>query len=309
MDTRRPIDAQAFLLTSLLCLIWGFQQVAIKFAAPDISPLMQIGIRSGIAALLVALAMRWQGEAVFVRDGSGNAGMAAGLLFAIEFVLIGEGLRYTSASHMVVFLYTAPVFAALGLHATLPNERLAPLQWAGIALAFAGILIAFLMRGGISSQAGSNVLLGDALALAAGIAWGATTVIIRNSVLAKASAKRTLLYQLVGACLLALVVAIVSGQWGWRITPMSLASMTFQAFVVAFFSYLAWFWLMRRYLASRLGVFTFMSPLFGVAFGVTLLGESLEPSFVVGAAMVLAGVVMVSGYDWLRKPRAAPRLA
>ncbi len=179
------------------------------------------------------------------------------------------------------------------------------MQWAGIALAFAGILVAFLMRGGTSSAAatsGSNVLLGDALALAAGIAWGATTVIIRNSVLARASAKRTLLYQLVGACVLALMVAMVSGQWGWRVTPMSLASMTFQTFVVAFFSYLAWFWLMRRYLASRLGVFTFMSPLFGVTFGVTLLGETLEPSFVVGAVMVLTGVVMVSGYDWVRGP-------
>ncbi len=308
MDTRRPIDTQAFALTTLLCLIWGFQQVAIKFAAADLSPLMQIGIRSGIAALLIALAMRAQREAVFVRDGSGKAGVTAGLLFAIEFVLIGEGLRHTSASHMVVFLYTAPVFAALGLHVTLPTERLAPLQWTGIALAFAGILVAFLMRSGSPNTPGSNVLLGDALALAAGIAWGATTVIIRNSVLAKASAKRTLLYQLVGACLVALAVAFASGQWGWRVTPMSLASMTFQTLVVAAFSYLAWFWLMRRYLASRLGVFTFLSPLFGVAFGVTLLGETLEPSFVGGAVMVLIGVVMVSGYDWVRA-KPAPRAA
>ena len=305
MDTRRPIDTQAFMLTTLLCLIWGFQQVAMKFAAADITPLMQIGIRSGAAALLVALAMRMQGEAVFVRDGSLKAGVAAGFLFAIEFVLIGEGLRYTSASHLVVFLYTAPIFAALGLHVTLPSERLAPLQWAGIALAFAGIGVAFLLRGGSAAASGSNMLLGDALALGAGIAWGATTVVIRNSVLARASAKRTLLYQLVGASLLALAVAFASGQWGWRFTPTSLTSMAFQIFVVAFFSYLAWFWLMRHYLASRLGVFTFMTPLFGVAFGITLLNETLEPSFIAGTVLVLAGVVMVSGYDWVRRPAPA----
>ncbi len=164
------------------------------------------------------------------------------------------------------------------------------------------------MAAASTSTSPSNVLLGDALALGAGIAWGVTTVIIRNSVLAKASAKRTLIYQLVGACVLALVVALASGQWGWRVTPMSLASMTFQTLVVAFFSYLTWFWLMRRYLASRLGVFTFLSPLFGVAFGVTLLGETLEPSFVGGAVMVLIGVVMVSGYDWVRA-KPAPRTA
>jgi drug/metabolite transporter (DMT)-like permease len=319
MDTRRPIDVQAFALTTFLCLIWGFQQVAIKVASSDIAPLMQIGVRSGVAALLVVAAMAWQGERVFVRDGTGRAGLLVGLLFGLEFVLIGEGLRHTTASHMVVFLYTSPIFAALGLHATLPGERLALLQWAGIALAFGGIVTAFLLRAapapGASVATGAGVapvaatLLGDAMALAAGAVWGATTVVVRNTSLAKASAKRALVYQLTGACALGLLVAALTGQTGMRATPMSLASMAFQILVVAFFSYLAWFWLLRRYLASRLGVFTFLAPVFGVGFGVALLGEKLEPAFVVGTVLVLAGVVMVSGYDRVRRHPTPPKPA
>ncbi len=316
MDTRRPIDAPAFALITLLCLIWGFQQVAIKWASPDIAPLMQIGLRSGVATLLVALAMVMQGERVFVRDGTGRAGLAVGLLFGLEFVLIGEGLRHTSASHMVVFLYTSPIFAALGLHATLSSERLAPLQWFGIALAFAGIVTAFFFRtpAGASAAAPgataptSVTLLGDAMALAAGAAWGAATVVVRNTSLAQSSAKRALVYQLAGACVLGLGVAVGTGQTAVRVTAVAVASMTFQVLVVAFFSYLAWFWLMRRYLASRMGVFTFLAPVFGVAFGVALLGEKLEAAFVVGTVLVLSGVVMVSGYDWVRRrPATAQR--
>ena len=70
---------------------------------------------------------------------------------------------------MSVFLYTAPVFAALGLHWLLPEERLTPLQWLGVAIAFAGIAVAFLGKGG--QQAASNMLLGDAMGLMAGLLW------------------------------------------------------------------------------------------------------------------------------------------
>lgn len=90
----------------------------------------------------------------------------AGLLFGVEFLLVAQGLVYSTASHISVFLYTAPVFAALGLHWLLPEERLTPLQWLGVAIAFAGIAVAFLGKG--DPQAASNMLLGDAMGLTAG---------------------------------------------------------------------------------------------------------------------------------------------
>jgi drug/metabolite transporter (DMT)-like permease len=299
--TRRPIDAQALGIMVLLCLTWGFQQVAMKSIAAEVTPLMQIAIRSAAATVVVAALMWRGGEPVLVRDATTVPGLMAGMLFAIEFVLVGEGLRHTTASHMVVFLYTAPIFAALGLHATLPSERLHALQWFGIALAFVGITVTFFLRSGTNMQAAAgNMLLGDALALLAGAAWGATTVVIRNSALAQASAKRSLLYQLACAAVLPAIVAMLMGQTGVRGSPFVWANLTFQTLVVCVASFLAWFWLLRRYLASRLGVFSFLTPLFGVGFGVWLLGETVEPSFLIGSALVLAGIVMVSGYDWVR---------
>src|SRR6185369_8823562 len=114
--------------------------------APDIAPLLQIALRSGIAALLVGLLMFVRGERISLADGSWRPGLLVGVLFALEFLFVGEGLRHTSASHTVVFLYTAPAFAALGLHWKLPVERLQPLQWVGVVLAFAGIVVAFFGR-------------------------------------------------------------------------------------------------------------------------------------------------------------------
>jgi drug/metabolite transporter (DMT)-like permease len=70
--------------------------------------------------------------------------------------------------------------------------------------------------------------------------------------------------------------------------------MAYQGVLVAFASYLVWFWLLTKYYAARLSVLTFMSPLFGVAAGVIFLGERLTPAFVASALLVAAGIVLVN---------------
>ncbi len=302
MDTRQTLDRRAVILMLVLCMIWGLQQSLMKLAAPDVAPVMQIAVRSGVAALLVSLLMLWRRERIALLDGTWRAGVLVGLLFGFEFLLVSEGLRHTSASHMAVFLYTAPIFVALGLHLTLPSERLNALQWTGIAVAFIGIAVTFLGRGAAVVPAGeaANILLGDILALLGGMTWAATTVVIRCSSLARASASLTLLYQLLGAFALLLPAALVMGQAAINPTALAWGVLLFQSLIVSFASFLVWFWLLKKYLASQLGVFSFITPLFGVAFGVWLLNESLEPRFLVGAVLVIAGVILVNGHTWIR---------
>ena len=303
ITTRKPIDGFAAGTMLLLCAIWGAQQVAIKLAAPDVAPIMQVALRSGLSALLVAALMVWRGRGLSPRGRTARPGLLAGALFAAEFLFIAEGLRRTSASHMAVFLYTAPVFTALGLHLLLPAERLRRHQWLGVLVAFAGIALAF--RGG-TAWGGLTVstLAGDLLGILAGAAWGATTVVIRTSALSEAPPSQTLLYQLAGGFVLLLAAAFASGQAGRvSLTPVAWGSLLFQGVVVSFASYLTWFWLLRRYLATRLSVFSFMTPIFGVTFGVLVLGDPISPSFGGGAALVLAGITIVSGAGLLR-PRS-----
>ena len=284
-----------------LCLLWGLQQVAIKLAAPDIATIVQASARSGIAALLVGLLMCWRGGWEGIRQGTLPAGLLAGALFAAEFLLIALSLQYTAASHVAVFLYTAPIFSAVGLHLLLPGEQLRLLQWLGIAVCFGGIAVGF--GAGMSlAEMDSRMLLGDALAVLAGMAWGATTVVVRTSRLSEAPPSLTLFYQLSVAFLLLLAIAFAFGQVRQiRLTPMAIGSVLFQGVVVSFASYFAWFWLLRRYLASNLAVFSFMTPLFGVTFGVILLNEPLSWNFVAGAVLVLLGITLVSSEQWVRR--------
>ncbi|MDG9788544.1 DMT family transporter [Acinetobacter johnsonii] len=309
MSSRQALDSKASGIMFGLCILWGLQQVVLKLAAPDISAVMQIALRSGLSAFMVYPMIKLaKGTSLWGRDYLA-AGILVGLLFAAEFFLVAQALRFTSAAHTVVLLYTAPIFVALGLHWKLPAERLSLIQWLGIACAFFGIVIAFLFPPAVSQAAASSALWGDVLALLAGVLWAATTIAVRLTKLAEAPATQTLFYQLFIAFLVLFPVAFFMGQATIHWSVLSLTSLLFHTVVVSFASYLIWFWLLKKYLASQLGVFSFLTPIFGMCFGVVLLNEQLELNFLVGTCFVLMGVVAVSLHHKIKQYAQAFKVA
>ncbi len=291
-DTRRPLDGLAVGAMIALSALWGFQQVAIKLAAHGISLVMQGGLRSGIAAVLLMLWAAARRIPLFGRDGTLRAGLLVGAMFGAEFALIYAGLAYTTAARMVVFLYLAPCLTALGLALFVPGERLSVTQWAGVLLAFGGVVAAF--AEGFASNFGPT-LQGDLFGVVAAAIWAATTVTIRATGLARISAAKVLFYQLAVSAAMLPLASIALGEPGIvALTPVALASLAYQSAVVAFASYLTWFWLLTRYLASRLSVFSFATPFFGVLFGHLALGDPVSPAFAGAATLVGAGIALVN---------------
>lgn len=292
---RKALDTLAVTTMLVLCVLWGLQQVAVKLAAPSMGPVLQIGLRSLAAAVLVFGVIVWRGERLSLHDRFFVPGIGAGVLFALEFLCVAVGLQLTTASHMSVFLYTAPIFTVLGLHRFIPGERLGTLQWAGALAAFAGIAVAFSNGFSQSGRDWTSMLAGDALGVLGGAFWAATTLLIRRSALSEAPPAITLFYQLASCGVILVAIGLMVGQGvSVEMTGTVWSSLFFQAVIVAFFSYLVWFWMLRKYLASRLSVFSFLTPMFGVGFGVLLLDDPLDPRFIAGALLVMLGVVMVN---------------
>lgn len=307
MSARNNIDGKAGAAMVMICAIWGLQQVAIKAAESDISAVLQIAIRSGIAALAVYLLARFKGEKFLLDPRTLLAGFGVGLSFALEFFFVSEGLRYTSASHMAVFLYTAPLFSAIGLHFFIRHERLSAVQWAGIAIAFGGVVLAISAMG--ESSGGVNQLRGDIYGLLAGLSWGGSTILIRTTGLANCSSKQTLLFQLTGACIVLSLLAMTMQNVHFTLSSVAWSSLVFQTVIVSFISYLIWFSLLRHYQASSLGILTFMTPIFGILAGVVILGEPLQIEFVLGSVLIVLGLIVVScSYLFYFTRRIAPKI-
>lgn len=261
-------------------------------AGAGISPALQAGLRSIGSALLVVAWARWRGVPLFVRDGTLGPGVAAGVLFAIEFLFLFWGITLTPASRGVIFLYTAPFLMAVGAHYLLPGDRLTRPKTIGLLIAFAGILVAF--ADGLR-QPTHRQLVGDLLCFAGALAWAATTILVKGKRLNRMSPERILLYQLAVSAAVLPVASVVTGEEGFHgVTPLVLAALAFQISIVAFASYAAWFWLVARYPTSRLASFTFLTPVFGVAFGGLLLDEPLGPGLLAAVALVGAGIYLVN---------------
>ena len=293
-DRQTRLDGVAVLSLVLCCFLWGLNQVAVKAALPQVPPLAQAALRSVGAALLVFGWARWRGIPLFQRDGTLKAGMLAGSLFAAEFACIFIGLQFTTASRMAVFIYLSPFVVALGMPFIARSERLSLPQIVGLVIAFGGVAWAF-AEGFTRPAAGDRQWLGDALGVAAAVLWGATTLVIRATPLGRASAEKTLLYQL-GVTALALGAAslLTEPPWDTQLLPLTWASLAFQMVVVSFASYLLWFWLVRHYAATRLAAFTLLTPVFGLLLGALLLGEQITPRLVTALVAVGAGIVMVN---------------
>jgi len=286
------LDALAVTLLIACCLFWGFQQLLIKTVVGEVPPLWQASLRFVGATVLLWLWCAWRGIRLFERDGTFWPGLLAGALFAVEFSGIYLGLRDTSVSRLTVFLYSSPFVVALLLPRFVPSEKLRAVQWAGLVLAFAAVALAFSEGFG---QTTPRQLRGDALAIMAGAAWGLTTLVIRSSRMATASAEKTLFYQVAVTAVVAPLLSLALGEtWSLRYSAWAWTSIAVQTLVGAFASYLTWMWMLRRSPATALSSFTFLTPLFALVLGVVFLGEHLTVQLVLALVGVAVGIVLVN---------------
>jgi len=286
------LDFKSIFLLIIISGSWGFNQVAIKVANQSIPPVLQAGIRSIGAAVLVMIWMWYRRTPLFEKDKTLWWGILVGFLFSVEFILIYWGLDFTNASRAVIFLYTTPFFVALGATIFIPGEKLGTGQLLGLFLAFIGIIIAFKESLSLPTR---EMLTGDIMMVGAAVLWAATTVIIKASPLSVIKPGKTLFYQLAVSGMIMPAASIILNEPGLgSMTVIGLSSLIFQTVWVAFITYFTWFWLISNYAVSRLSSFTFLTPLFGVLFGIVLLNESLTLNLIVALFMVGSGIYVVN---------------
>jgi len=295
LERRARLDGWAVALMLLLCLLWGIQQVGTKVAAQQgLPPLVQASARS-IGASILVLSWVWltaggtAARAMLQVDRSFGPGLLIGAVFTAEFILLFEGVTRTTASHATLLLYTAPFWTALGAHVWIPGESLSRRQAIGLVCAFVGVAVA--------AGSGGGNWAGDAMVMGGALLWGVVNVLIRCSTGLRGQAPaRVLLYQLGPSAVLLLLLSVATEAWVnvADATRLAWGALAYQTFVVAFASYLTWFWLMTRYQVSRLSAFTVVTPLFGIVAGGVLLHEALPLGLYAGFALVAAGLRLVN---------------
>jgi drug/metabolite transporter (DMT)-like permease len=284
----RSLDLFGAATILTLSVIWGLNPIVFKTALAEVGPQSLSGIRCAIGCLCI-LAYAWVTKrAIFRVDGTEILGLLLGLIYVAQHFALFESLRWITLSHSAVFLYTAPLVVAFGTTFLSRNERLRPLQWMGLFLAFLGVVGEFSRGWGVSYPAG------DAMALLAALLWAASTLLIKGTQLSRIEPVKTVFYQTATAAIICPFAAWAQGEGApTGLSVSTYAALIWQGVGIVGVTYAIWIWLLGRYPAAQLSAFGFVTPLTGVAVATLFVGEPLTDNLVVAAALVIAGLVLV----------------
>ena len=287
---KETLDLKAVAILTGLCMLWGFNAVTIKISNAGIAPVFSAGIRSVIAVIALVIWMRAKKVPLF--PSNLWDGVVVGLLFGAEFACLYASLLYTTASSAWILLYATPFFHAVGAHFFLKDDRLTVYKTTGLALAFIGIIVLLSKHLGLPSWVG---LVGDLLAFAAAALWALTTIYIKRRLVGSVSFHNTLFYQTLFSIPILFLISVLIKE-----TPIDhldgaiVLSIVFQGIIVAFISYLLWFYLVHEYPVSRLSAFTFLTPVFATISCVVFLHEPLTWKLSVSLILVSLGIYVVN---------------
>lgn len=290
LDRRSAVDAAAVAVMVWLTFSWGLNGVAAKLSNTGYDPIFVSIVRSAIAAVLVFLWCRFRGIPLFTKDGTLLPGLVAGLLFGCEFILIFIGLDYTSVARSSLLVNSMPFWVLIGAHFLL-GEHMSARKWFGLVLAFLGVVLVFSDKLSLPTP---DAIKGDIMSLGAGICWALTVLVIKRSTLQTASAEKLLLYQLAVSAVLTAPLLAFAGPPVRDGNLLATGALVFQAVYVVAFTYVVWFWLMRRYPAAGLSSFAFLTPAFSVLCGAIFLNEPLSMRIFAALALISAGLIIVN---------------
>jgi len=259
----------AMLLQSLLS---AGTYLAAKRALADLSPFEIALFRFALAGAFYAALWRWSGVRIARRDLLALAGLGV-LAIPVNQGFFLYGMSLTTPGHGALLYALAPVFVFLFARWRL-GERATRLKIAGVALAFAGVVVVLAGRGAVGLDVAARGLLGDLLVLVAVLASTGAAIATGSAVY------------------LPFGVAMSDLSAFGRATAGAWSSILYLALLQSVLAYLLYYWALRRSEASRVAIWSNTQPVLAAALSWALYGEPVTGTFALGGAMVIGGVVL-----------------
>ena len=275
--------------------IWGGTFVGGKIVVASLTPLMGSFARYVIACIaLLAAAFVLEGGLPKLTQRQLGATFVLGLfgVFAYNLFFMGA-LEKLPGSRAALIIALNPAIT-IAISAVALRERLSAVRWIGVAVALFGVAIV-VSRGDLGSLASGSIGAGELLMFGAVSSWALYTVIGRKVLGGLSPLAATNYAAMWGTVLLAAVsspqlASLTAAQFDWQVV-VSLLYLGVCGTALAF----VWYYMsVKKFGAGRASIFNNLVPVFGVTISVLLLGEALLPSMLIGGAVTIAGVMMVS---------------
>lgn len=276
-------------VTLFTAILWGGNSVAIKVALGGMPPLTVAGFRFLLGGAFITLWCLLSSTRLWLKPGETRQISSLLLLFVAQIGLLNLGTDYTLASRSTIFISTYPFFTALFAHLFIRGDQLHRGKVVGMTLSFSGVVVVFgesLLEGKWQYLVGDIIVIGSALLLGARQVY--TKRLAQNI-----DPARLLLWQS------AFSLPIFFGASLWvedlervELTSRVLTGIFYQGVVIAGFCFLVMTHLLKRYRASQIGVYGFVTPIFGVLLSGLVLNEPISPGLIGSMILVGAGIAL-----------------
>ncbi|HEX3049436.1 MAG TPA: EamA family transporter [Aggregatilineaceae bacterium] len=281
-----------------LGLIWGSSFLLIKIAVDELGPLPLVSVRIGLAAVVMMVYLR-----VTHRGWPRNRQEAAALLFvgvantALPFTLITWGEKDIDSGLATVLNATTPLFTLVIAHFGLSDERITPYKAAGLGLGFLGVV---LLASRNTESSSPNPLLGQIAVLVASGFYALSAVTIRRY-LRGVDRFAIAGYSLIVGGITMVVITMLTvrplpdvGDLGVDVV-LAVITLALLNTVVAYFLF---YHLLSTWGATRTSLVTYVMPPIGITLGAIFLDETIDWKIVVGAGMILGGIIAANWHMW-----------
>ena len=288
----------AILLTLSICLLWGGNPVAVQFAADKLPPLLIGTIRFLLATGFMYFWCRLGGHSIAITREQFPYVFGAGLLLFSQIGLFHLGIDKTSSSHGTLLINTY-VFWVMVLESYLLRTALLS-RWkiSGLIVAAIGVVIIIYSGLGQKEQLDEPTLRGDLLIAISGFVLALKILLTKAAMPKMASSPFIFWHDLIGMGLLAISSLLFETWPGMEaFTWGSTLSLLYQGLCVAGFCFGMQAFLLQKYSATSISVYSFTSPLFGVILGALIRGDEISIWFGLAAALVAAGIYLVNRPD------------
>jgi len=289
-SNNRELPLLAAMNTSLLCIGFGANAVAIKISLSGLGAFTTAGVRFTIAALAIFLWAKITRRTFSVKKEQIHQLLIISAIFTVQLALLYLGMSKTNASRGTLLINLQPFFVLFLAHYFIPGDRITKKKFLGLFMGFSGMTLVLLGKKGVTT----DIQTGDFLILSTAFVWACNTVYIKRII------KTFEPFQIVLYPMIFSVPFFFLSGFLWDCPVMThinlkiLGSLLYQSLITASFGYVVWNSLLQKYGAVSLHSFIFIMPVSGTLLGGLILGEPITANLLFALTLIVSGILVVN---------------
>lgn len=300
-DGARPLDWYSATLALTAAALWGGTAVAVKYSGDMLPPVTIAAIRFALAALFMLIWCPLCGLPLRIDRSRFAIALGGGLLFFVQIVLFNFAIHWSNASHSILLISCYIPVVSVIEHFITRTDRMTRIKIVGMALSACGVVLVLFtatdQEARLPSETDRPTLIGDLLMLCSSVVLAIKLVYTKSAVRHIPPTTFIFWHHVTGTTLFAAASLVLEESYKlpfFELTRPAILGLLYQGLIVGGLCFAIQATLLSKFSATKIAVFSFACPLFGVIAAVLFRGDDMSTWFILSGTLVAFGIYLVN---------------